>query len=716
MVSYKIEKNVAILSWNVANQPMNVLNEESIYSFNEALQKAYTDPETKGLIITSERPEFIVGADLKMILKANGQGPAKMLEIITSLQKIMRSIELSGKPAVACINGTALGGGYEVALSCHYRIALNNPKTQIGLPEVLVGLLPGSGGTQRLPRMIGMEAAAPLLMEGKKVSVKEALGLGMINEIAETPEEMMDKAFAWIAANPTPLQPWDEIKKGKIVARENFRVPKGNVQSPQGMQLFMAGTALMMDKSKGNYPAPLEIMSCVYEGLQVNLDRGLLVEARHFAKVAMGSVAKNLIRTMFFGLNEVNKGISRPKDQPATDVKKLGILGAGMMGAGIAYVSAVAGIEVILKDISLENAEKGKDYSRNLLKKAMDRGKMDQAKADGILARIKPTETYADIDGADLIIEAVFENRDLKATVTKDSELHLNSKGVFGSNTSTLPISGLAKASINPEKFIGIHFFSPVDKMQLVELIMGKETSDYALALAVDYVKKIRKTPIVVNDSHGFYTSRVFTTYTDEGIRLMKDGVNPMVIENVAKNMGMPVGPLAVADEVALDLAYKIAGAAVKDGLLPESDITYQIAKQFTEMGRLGKKAKAGFYEYPEAPAKKFLWPELANMFPVAADQPTNDDIKNRLLYRQVLETVKCWEEGVIRTKLDADLGSIFAWGFPPYLGGTLSFVDTIGIKAFVNEADRLASIYGERFKPTEKLREMAVAGKGFYE
>jgi 3-hydroxyacyl-CoA dehydrogenase / enoyl-CoA hydratase / 3-hydroxybutyryl-CoA epimerase len=714
MVNYRIEKNVAILSWNVANQPMNVLNDESTLAFEAALQKAYADTKAKGIIITSERPEFVAGADLKMILKANSQGPQAMLDIITRLQGIMRSIELSGKPAVACINGTALGGGYEIALSCHYRLAINNPKTQIGLPEVMVGLLPGSGGTQRLPRMIGMEAAAPLLMEGKKVSPNEALGLGLINELADNQEQMMEKAFAWIAANPAPLQPWDEIKKGKIVARENFRVPKGNVQSPQGMQLFMAGTALMMDKSKGNYPAPLEIMSCVYEGLQVNLDRGLLVEARHFAKVAMSSVAKNLIKTMFFGLNEVNKGSSRPKDQPATDVKKLGILGAGMMGAGIAYVSSMAGIEVVLKDTSLANAEKGKDYSRTLLQKALDRGKMDAAKMEGILAKIKPTESYADIDGADLIIEAVFENRELKATVTKDAEPHLNATGVFGSNTSTLPISGLAEASINPEKFIGIHFFSPVDKMQLVELIMGKQTSDYALALALDYVKKIRKTPIVVNDSRGFYTSRVFSTYTDEGIRLMKDGVNPMIIENVAKNIGMPVGPLAVADEVALDLAYKIAGAAVKDGVLAEDDTTYQVAKQFTEMGRLGKKAKAGFYEYPEAPGKKFLWPELANMFPVAAEQPSNDDIKNRLLYRQVLETVKCWEEGVLRTKLDGDLGSIFAWGFPPYMGGTLSFVDTVGIKAFVAEADRLAGIYGERFKPTAKLREMAAAGKGF--
>lgn len=716
MVNYKVQNNVAILSWNVANQPMNVINEESTIAFKEGLQNAYLDTEIKGIIVTSERPEFIAGADLKMLLKANAAGPAQILAIIKELHAIFRSIEKCGKPTVACINGTALGGGFEVALACHYRIAMDHPKIQIGLPEVQLGLLPGAGGTQRLPRMIGIEMAAPMLLEGKKISPKEAMAMGIVNELATSAEDMLQKAMAYIAATPAAIQPWDEVKKGAIVAKEGYRIPKGNVQSPTGMQMFMAGTALMMDKSKGNYPSTLAIMNCVYEGLQVNMDRAIDIEAMYFAKVAQSKEAKNLIRTLFFGLNEVNKGSSRPKNEPAVDVKKLGILGAGMMGAGIAYVSAQAGIEVILKDISLENAEKGKDYSRNLVQKGIDRGKIDQAKGDALLNLIKCADDYNDLAGCDLIIEAVYENKELKATVTKDSEPKLAVHGVFGSNTSTLPISGLAEASAKPENFIGIHFFSPVDKMQLVEIIMGAKTSDYALALAIDYVKKIRKTPIVVNDKRGFYTSRVFSTYTDEGIRLMKDGVNPMVIENVAKNLGMPVGPLAVADEVALDLAFKISGSAVKDGVLSADDVTYNVSKTFTEMGRLGKKAKAGFYEYPEAPAKKFLWPGLAEMFPVAKTEPNIEDIKNRLLYRQSIETVRCWEEGVIRTKLDADLGSIFAWGFPPYLGGTLSFVDTVGIKTYVAELDRLTAQFGERFKPTEKLRQMASEGKGFYE
>ncbi|GAB3505533.1 3-hydroxyacyl-CoA dehydrogenase NAD-binding domain-containing protein [Spirosoma knui] len=693
---------------------MNVLNDESIPQFEAALQRAYADESVKGIIITSAKPEFVAGADLKMILRNNDKDPAEMLKVSSELNRVFRSIETSGKPAVAAINGTALGGGYEICLACHHRIALNNgtsarPQTLIGLVEVTIGLLPGAGGTQRLPRMLGIQAALPLLVEGKKVGVQEAKNLGMIDDIAETPAEMVEKAHAWIAANPKPIKPWDEVdrKTGKIVGRDNFKVPGGNIQSPVGAQTFAAGTAMLMDKTKGNYPAPLEIMACVYEGLQVNIDRALVIEGRHFVKVATSKVAKNLIQTMFLGMNEANKGASRPKDQPKTEVKKLGILGAGMMGAGIAYVSAQAGIEVILKDVSVEAAEKGKDYSRSLLKKGVERGKVDPLKVDGILNLITPTADYADMQGCDLIIEAVFENSELKAQVTKEAEPMLAEGGVFSSNTSTLPISGLAEASAKPENFIGIHFFSPVDKMMLVEIIMGKQTSDYALAVAIDFVRKIRKTPIVVNDSRGFYTSRCFGTYTAEGMELLKDGVNPVLIENGGKDAGMPVGPLAVTDEVALDLVYKISGQGVNDGALREDDTSYQVAKTFVELGRLGKKAKAGFYDYP-AEGNKQLWRGLGKLFPVSDQQPSLDEVKTRLLYRQALEAVRCFEEGVVRTKLDADLGSILAWGFPAYTGGALSFVDFVGIDTFVKTLDRLADQYGERFRPTEKLRERA--------
>ena len=715
-INYAVNNGVAVISWNMTTTPMNVLNDESIPEFEASLQKAYADTDVKGIIITSAKPEFVVGADLKMLLRQSSLPPAEMLKTSLTLNRVFRSIETCGKPVVAAINGTALGGGYEICLASHYRVALDNPKTKIGLPEVKVGLLPGAGGTQRLPRMIGIQGALPLIIEGKDLGVKDALGMGMIDAVAATPADMMEKAMDYIVANPSPVKPWDQIDKktGKIVAKDGYKIPNGNVQSPVGVQTFSAGTAMMMDKTKGNYPAPLEIMSCVYEGLQVNIDRALVIESRHFVRVATSKEAKSLIRTMFLGMNEANKGASRPKNVPPTDVKKVGILGAGMMGAGVAYVSAVAGIEAILKDVTLEAAEKGKDYARGLLKKAVERGKMDTLKADGILGRIKTTADAADLQGCELMIEAVFENRDLKATVTREAEPMLAQNGVFGSNTSTLPITGLAAASAKPENFVGIHFFSPVDKMMLVEIIAGQQTSDYAIAVAVDFTRKIRKTPIVVNDSRGFYTSRCFGTYTSEGMELLKDGVSAQLIENVGKNIGMPVGPLAVTDEVALDLVYKIAAQAVKDGVLTNDDTSYNVGKTFTELGRLGKKAKAGFYDYPEG-APKHLWAGLKEMYPEAATQPSAEEVKNRLLYRQALETVRCYEEGVIRTKLDADLGSILAWGFPPYTGGTLSFVDFVGIRTFVNTLNYLADTYGERFRPTQKLREMAAANEGFF-
>ena len=728
MIHYQVDNNIAVLSWAMTSSPMNVLNDESIPQFEAALQRAFADASVKGIIITSNKPEFVAGADLKMILRNNDKDPAEMLKVSSELNRVFRSIETSGKPTVAAINGTALGGGYEICLACHHRVALNNPKTLIGLVEVTIGLLPGAGGTQRLPRMIGMQAALPLILEGKKVGVQEAKNLGMIDDIADSPDELMMKAQAWISDNPKPIKPWDEVdrKTGKIVGKDNFKVPGGNVQSVVGAQTFGAGTAMLMDKTKGNYPAPLEIMACVYEGLQVNIDRALVIEARHFVKVATSKVAKNLIQTMFLGLNEANKGASRPKDIPKTDVKKLGILGAGMMGAGIAYVSALAGIEVMLKDVSIEGAEKGKDYSRGLLQKGVERGKVDPATVDKTLNLIKPTADVQDLQGCDLIIEAVFENRELKAQVTREAEPMLIKRdataggnpaggnpagGIFASNTSTLPITGLAQASANPENFIGIHFFSPVDKMMLVEIIMGKQTSDYALAVAVDFTRKIRKTPIVVNDSRGFYTSRCFGTYSSEGMEMLKEGINPILIENGGKDAGMPVGPLAVTDEVSLELVYKIAAQGVQDGDVKADDTRYQLAKTFVDLGRLGKKAKAGFYDYGDDRSKK-LWPGLPDLFPPTVQQPTLDEVKTRLLYRQAIEAVRCFEENVVRMKLDADLGSILGWGFPAYTGGALSFVEFVGLEIFVNTCDRLADAYGERFRPTERLREQLTDNK----
>jgi 3-hydroxyacyl-CoA dehydrogenase/enoyl-CoA hydratase/3-hydroxybutyryl-CoA epimerase len=713
-INYKVENNVAIISWNMTTSPMNVLNDISIPEFEVHLEKAYSDAEVKGIIISSEKNEFIAGADVKMILRNNSKDPSEMHKFSLDFNAIFRKLETCGKPVVAAMNGTALGGGYEICLACHYRIALDNPKAVIGLPEVQLGLLPGGGGTQRLPRIIGMEAALMLMVEGKRISPKEAFGYGMVNDIAATREEMMEKAIKWILANPKAIQPWDEFDKktGAIKARENYKVPGGNVQSPAGMRTFAGGTAMVMDKTKGNYPAPIAILSCVYEGLQVNMDRAIPIEARYFVKVATSREAKNLIGVMFLGKNEADKGVSRPKGIHPTDVKKLGILGAGFMGAGIAYVSAMSGIEVVLKDITIENAEKGKDYSRGLVQKGIERGKTTADKGEKLLSLIKPSAEVADLKDCDLIVEAVFENRELKASVTIEAEPMLienaeHGPGVFGSNTSTIPISSLAKVSTKPENFIGIHFFSPVDKMMLVELIRGKETSDYAVALAVDFVKKIRKTPIVVNDSRGFYTSRCFSTYTAEGIALLKDGVDPVLIENAGKNAGMPVGALAVSDEVALDLALKISKQSIADGALSEEDGAYQVTRMMVEdLGRFGKKNQKGFYEYPEG-GKKFLWEGLAEFFPVSKNQPDVEEVKKRLLYRQVVESIRCLDEGVLMTKLDGNIGSILAWGFPPYAGGTLNFPDFVGTETFLKEVERLADTYGDRFRLTEKQKEL---------
>ena len=713
-INYKVENKVAIISWNMTTSPMNVLNDISIPEFEVHLEKAYSDAEVKGIIISSEKNEFIAGADVKMILRNNSKDPSEMHKFSLDFNAIFRKLETCGKPVVAAMNGTALGGGYEICLACHYRIALDNPKAVIGLPEVQLGLLPGGGGTQRLPRIIGMEAALMLMVEGKRISPKEAFGYGMVNDIAATREEMMEKAIKWILANPKAIQPWDEFDKktGAIKARENYKVPGGNVQSPAGMHTFAGGTAMVMDKTKGNYPAPIAILSCVYEGLQVNMDRAIPIEARYFVKVATSREAKNLIGVMFLGKNEADKGVSRPKGIHSTDVKKLGILGAGFMGAGIAYVSAMSGIEVVLKDITIENAEKGKDYSRGLVQKGIERGKTTADKGEKLLSLIKPTAEVADLKDCDLIVEAVFENRELKASVTLEAEPMLvenaeHGPGVFGSNTSTIPISSLAKVSTKPENFIGIHFFSPVDKMMLVELIRGKETSDYAVALAVDFVKKIRKTPIVVNDSRGFYTSRCFSTYTAEGIALLKDGVDPVLIENAGKNAGMPVGALAVSDEVALDLALKISKQSIDDGALSEEDGAYQVTRMMVEdLGRFGKKNQKGFYEYPEG-GKKFLWEGLAEFFPVSKNQPDVEEVKKRLLYRQVVESIRCLDEGVLMTKLDGNIGSILAWGFPPYAGGTLNFPDFVGTETFLKEVERLADTYGDRFRLTEKQKEL---------
>lgn len=706
MITYtKDTDGIAILTMDNKEQSVNVINPEFISLLEKNINEALADASVKGIIIASAKKDFMVGADLKMFANRKKTDTAAMEG--PSLLSVFRRIETGGKPVVAAINGTALGGGYELALASHHRIAVNDPKTIIGLPEVLVGLLPGGGGTQRLPRMIGIMEALPLLLEGKKLRPDQALKSGMVNAIVNTQDELIPAAKAWINTVGKAKQPWDE---------EGYKIPGGGIFTPKISMMLPAAAGLLLKKTYGNYPAPIAIMDCVYEGMQVDIDKGLKIESRYFMKCLLSPESKAMIRTMFINMGEANKGEARPKGIPETNIKKVGILGAGMMGAGIAYVSALNGLDVVLKDVTTEAAEKGKAYSVKLLAEKLSKNQTTQQKVDEVLNRITTTDNYDDIKECDFVIEAVFESRDLKASVTKDTEAVIASSAVFASNTSTLPITGLAKASSRPSNFIGLHFFSPVDKMQLVEIILGAKTSDYATAMAIDYVKKIKKTPIVVNDGRGFFTSRVFGTYITEGVECLAEGISPPLIENAGKMAGMPVGPLAVADEVSIELSYKINKAYETDsGKINDGASAVLVKKLVEEHGRLGKKNKKGYYEYPEG-GKKYLWPEFAKLYPPLNPQPGVEEVKKRLLYRQALEAVKCMEENITTKPADADIGSILGWGFAPYSGGIISYIDGIGVAKFVEECEKMAKKYGKRFKPTKKLKEMAAEGKSFYQ
>ncbi len=723
---------IALITWDMPNRSMNVLSQGSMGDMASIIEKIMSDDAIKGAVLTSGKNAFCAGADLSMMgSQAGGSGEGSKEDRVKAMYEgnlkfnmLLRSLETCGKPVAAAINGTALGGGLEVTLACHYRVASDNPKTQIGLPEAKVGLLPGGGGTQRLPRLIGAQAALPLILQGTSLSPEKALKAGILHKVVPA-AELVSAAKAWLKEGlaqdkiklgkkgpevyPIAVQPWD---------MPGYKVPGGDPNGKGGSQVFTIGNATLHKQTHGNFPAQRYIMSCVYEGLQVPMEAGIRIETRYFTKLLMDPRSKAMIRSLFLSMQELAKGARRPSDVAPFQVKKLGILGAGMMGAGIAYVSAQAGMEVVLLDTDQANAEKGKAYSEKLLKKALERGKTTQEKADKLLGLIKPTTNYDDLKGADLVIEAVFESRDIKAEVTRKSEPMLADGGIYGSNTSTLPITGLAEASAKPDNFIGIHFFSPVDKMQLVEIIMGKKTSDETLAKAMDYVKQIRKTPIVVNDSRGFYTSRCFGTYVGEGIAMLGEGVPPAMIENVGKMTGMPMAPLALNDEVALDLAYKVREQTKKDlgDKYVPGPADQLLEEMVVKLGRVGKKAGKGFYDYP-ADGKKKLWPGLAELVGKSLDPETLDvqELKNRFLYIQALEAARCFEEGVVTDVRDADVGAILGWGFAPWSGGPLSLIDMVGTKEFVETCDKLAQKYGERFKPNKLLRDMAEKGDTFY-
>ncbi|MEP6722389.1 MAG: 3-hydroxyacyl-CoA dehydrogenase NAD-binding domain-containing protein [Variovorax sp.] len=706
------DDGVALIEINLADRPMNVLTPELIADLAQAVEQVASSPGIRGAILTSGKPGgFVAGADIKGLLALFDTGaiaPAQGAAVGEDFARLARRIETCGKPFAAALEGVALGGGLELALACHHRVLVDHPKAVLGLPEVGLGLLPAGGGTQRLPRLIGIEKALGLLLTGRHVLPAEALKLGIVHALAAQ-GEVVDAARRWLLAQPSAVQPWDA---------KGFRVPGGvGPTAPHASRTFTAGTTLLAGQTQRNLPAPLAILSCVYEGTQLPLDVGLRLERKYFGRLLADPVARNLMRTMFVNKGRLDKLANRPADVPLSKVRKLGVLGAGMMGAGVAHVAAGVGIDVVLLDNTLAQAERGKAHAARQLDKAIERKKSTREQADAVLARILPTADYADLAGCDFVVEAVYESREVKADVTRRAAAVLLATAVFGSNTSTLPITGLAQAFDRPADFIGVHFFSPVERMPLIELIRGDQTSEATLARALDLVAQLRKTPIVVNDSRGFFTSRVFGTFVKEGIAMLQEGVLPPLIENAARQAGMPVGPLAVVDEVSLDITLKVYAQWQADGVQPPHEPALSIEatrKMVEQLGRKGKAAGAGFYEYPEG-GRKFLWPGLATHWPPAPQQPAVEDLKRRFLTIQALEGARCVEEGVVLDPADADVGSIFGIGYPAWTGGVLSYIETVGLQSFVAQCVQLAERHGERYRPSPWLMARAERGQVFH-
>ena len=690
---------IATATMDSPGRSMNVLDDQLALPLAALVERLATDASIKGLILRSGKKDFLAGADIDRLRALSSAQEA--FDESMRFKKILRRMELGGKPVVAAINGRCLGGGLEIALACHHRIVLDDGKARLGLPEVKLGLLPGGGGTQRMPRLVGMQQALQWMGEGSDIRATQALKAGLVGELATSTDDLHAKARAWILANPSPRQPWDTPK---------FRYPGGDSRSPAAAQMFSVAPSMASAKSLGNYPAITHILSCVFEGGVVGIDAGLEIESRYFAACAMSPESKNLIGTLWYQLQAIERGASRPAGFEPRLVKRLGILGAGMMGAGIAYVAARAGIDVKLLDTLPDAAVRGRQYSQDLLDKAVRQGRSTPEQRDATLARITPTVQFEDLAGCDLVVEAVFEDRAVKAEVTRRMEVLLPADAVFASNTSTLPITSLAQASVRPAQFIGLHFFSPVDKMPLVEIIMGKATDDATLALAFDFVRQIGKTPIVVNDARGFYTSRVFATYVMEGLALLKEGVHPRHIEAAGLQAGMPMPPLALQDEVSLTLALHVADQARKDLAAEGKDYVEHpgeaVLRQMCEIGRIGRKANLGFYDWTGS--GRSLWPGLAQMFPVAVQQPTQRELIDRLMFVQANEAARCVEEGVLRSVADANVGSIFGWGFAPFQGGALQFINAMGAQRFVERANELAQAHGARFAPAHVVVNLA--------
>jgi 3-hydroxyacyl-CoA dehydrogenase/enoyl-CoA hydratase/3-hydroxybutyryl-CoA epimerase len=725
MANFKLDVDadgIALITWDMAERSMNVINTGIIEELGTLVDKVAADAAIKGAIVTSGKDAFCGGADLTMLegmgavfanlvrTKGEEAAAAFVFEESRKLSQLYRRLETSGKPWVCALNGTAMGGGFELALACHHRVAADNPKTRLGLPEIKIGLFPGAGGTQRVARMLAPADALQFLLKGDQLKVDRAKAMKLIDAVVPQ-ADLIKTAKDWIKAGGKAKAPWDT---------EGFRLPGGPVYSKAGMMTFPAANAIYRRETYDNYPAARAILQVVYEGLQLPMDTALRVESRWFAKILRSPEAAAMIRSLFVSMQDLNKGARRPPNEPPTSLKKIGVVGAGFMGAGIAQVTAAVGLQVVLIDRDQETADKGKAALHKALSDRVMKGRMKGPERDELLARISPSADYGALKDCDLVIEAVFEDRKVKSDVIAKIQAVIGDAAIFASNTSTLPITSLASEFKEPARFIGIHFFSPVDRMMLVEIILGKQTGNKALAAALDYVRAIRKTPIVVNDSRGFYTSRVVGTYIREGHLMLTEGVPAAMIENVGRMAGMPVGPLSLNDEVAVDLAWKILKATEAD--LGAKAIDPRQKKLLQEMvekrGRFGRKNGKGFYDYP-ANGPKRLWPGLIELQPKKLLNPDNIDIgelKLRLLGIQALETARCFEEKVLTDVREADVGSILGFGFAPFSGGTLSWIDMMGTKRFVELCRKLEKKYGARFAPNKLLIDLAAKGEGFYQ
>ena len=710
---------IATITWDCYERPMNVMSEQGFFDLDVMVDDCLADETVKGVIITSAKSDFAAGMDLSVIAQTkekNPENPAQgCFEMVTQIHKILRKIELAGmdfktkkggKPFVAVLPGTALGIGLEIPLACHHIIAADNPKAKIGLPEIKVGIFPGAGGTTRLVRKLGAMGASAILLEGKLNNPSKAKAAGIIDAVSMTP---MDDAKAWILAakDADLVKVWDA---------KGYKMPGGTPYHPAGFMTFVGASAMVNGNTMGVYPAAKALLSAVYEGALVPFDTALKIETRHFTSVLVNPSSSNMIRSLFINKGALEKGAVRPAGLPDQTTLKVGVVGAGMMGAGIALVSAQAGIEVVLIDQKQESADKGKAYVEAYCDKGIARKKTTIEQKETLLKNITATADYKTLSDCDLIIEAVFEDPSIKATVTKAVEAIIPEDCIFATNTSTLPISDLAKSSVRPEQFIGIHFFSPVEKMLLVEIIKGKNTGDRAVAKALDYVRQIRKTPIVVNDARFFYANRCIIPYINEGIRMVKEGVEPALIENAAKLMGMPLGPLQLNDETSIDLGVKIAKATKEAmGEAYDNDEADEVLFWLFDQGRLGRKSAAGFYEYDARGKRVGIWKGLRDQYTKDGANLDLLEVQHRLMFAQTLEAVRALEEGVLMDVREGDVGAILGWGFAPWTGGPLSWFDMLGASYAAARCDDLEASYGPRFKAPDLLLEMAKEGDGFY-